>query len=589
MSPGNLRSLVDVLRNRSMNFPDRRVFTFLADGEIEQDAVTLGELDLRSRAIAALLQRRHDQVERALLLYPPGIDFITAFFGCLYAGIVAIPAYPPRTSHPERWAPRLGAMARNSEASIVLGTDQIVGMLSMIQREVPELACAHWVQTSTLPISNADCWKEPYLDKNTLAFIQYTSGSTADPKGVMVSHGNLLHNLAYLNSMEENANDSVSVSWLPTYHDMGFIEGVLLPVYSAYPAYLMSPSAFLQRPLRWLQAITRYRATNSGGPNFAYDLCVRKISPEDREHLDLSSWRIAYNGSEPIRWETLKRFHDTFHDNGFRWRSFYPVYGLAESTLLVSSGKQAYEPRCLELNADRLSVDNVVKADETETYTRRLTSCGPCSFGTRIEIVRHDTRALCKPGEIGEIWVQSPSVAKGYWNRPEETKCSFHACLSDNGDGPFLRTGDLGFIDCGELVPAGRIKDLIIVRGRKHYPQDIERTVEECHDAVRNGYVAAFGFYLDGEERLAIVAELERQGIRLLKDYEPIMAAVREAVVAQHDIPLQALTLLSPGSIPRTSSGKIKRFACRSGHLDKTFQPVASWEATSNCFSGANP
>jgi acyl-CoA synthetase (AMP-forming)/AMP-acid ligase II len=539
--------------------------------------VTLGELDLRSRAIAALLRRRHAQGERALLLYPAGIDFIAAFFGCLYAGIVAVPAYPPRSSHPERWAPRLAAIARNAEASIVLGTEEIVAMVSMVQREVPELARAHWVQTSSVPTSNAECWQEPSLDRETLALLQYTSGSTANPKGVMVKHGNLLHNLAYLNYLEENDDDSVSVSWLPQYHDMGLIEAVLLPIYSAYPAYLMSPVAFLQRPLRWLQAITRYRATSSGGPNFAFDLCSRKISRDELRGLDLSTWRVAYNGSEPIRWETLKRFHDLLRETGFKWSSFYPVYGLAESTLLVSGGMQAYQPRCLTLNAEHFAADMAVEAGGPEASTRQLTSCGPFSFETRVEIVRQDTGELCNPGEIGEIWIQGPSVAKGYWNRSEETQRCFHARLFNDGSGPFLRTGDLGFMVNGELVPAGRIKDLIIVRGRKHYPQDIEKTVEDCHKAIRAGYVAAFVLNQNEEERLVVVAEIDRHTLRISPDFNVVLAAVREAVAVIHDITLHGVALLSPGNIPRTSSGKIMRYACRSGLLEGTLQPVAHW------------
>ena len=587
MDAGNLHSLVDVLRTRARDFPEQRAFTFLADGESELESVTLGELDLRSRAIAALLQRRHGPGERALLLYPPGIDFIAAFFGCLYAGIVAVPAYPPRPSHPERWAPRLGAIARNAEAGIVLGTAEIVAMVSLIQREVPELARAHWLQTSIVPVSNAAYWQEPPLSREMLALLQYTSGSTAEPKGVMVCHGNLLHNLAYLNSLEENDSDSVSVSWLPQYHDMGLIEAVLLPVYAAYPAYLMSPAAFLQRPLRWLQAISRYRATNSGGPNFAFELCCKKISPEELADLDLSSWRVAYNGAEPIRWETLERFHERFRVAGFKWRSFYPVYGLAESTLLVSGGVQADEPRGVALSAEPLADDRAVTAGGTEPVAQRLTSCGPCSWGTRVEIVRHDNGELCQPGEIGEIWIKSPSVAQGYWNRPEETRHHFQARLTVDGDGPFLRTGDLGFMAEGELVPAGRIKDLIIVRGRKHYPQDIERTAERCHESIRDGHVAAFGFSLDGEERLAVVAELERHSVRAAAEFDAVLAAVRNAVVAHHDIQLHAITLLNPGGIPKTSSGKIKRYACRAGVLERTFQPVASWEAPQNgCLEG---
>ena len=580
MDNDGLHSLVEVLRRRAQEFPNKHACTFLANGETEVEKMTFGELELRSRAIAALLQRRHSPGERALLLYPPGLEFIAAFFGCLCAGIVAVPAYPPRPSRPERKVARLRAIVCDAEVSIVLCSDSMVPLISGVLREVPELGRAHWLATDRVPLGDADCWEEHALDHGTLALLQYTSGSTAEPKGVMVSHGNLLHNLAYAHYVEENDGDSVSVSWLPVYHDMGLIEALLQPIYGGYPAYLMSPVAFLQRPLRWLEAITRYRATNSGGPNFAFDLCVRKTAPEERRSLDLSSWRVAYNGAEPIRWETLERFYVAFRDYGFRWRSFYPVYGLAEATLVVSSGRQAYEPRSVTLCADRLAADQAVESQESGTPVRRITACGPFACGTRVVIARQDTGERCTPGEVGEIWVQSPSVAQGYWNRPKETRRTFHAYLTGEGEGPFLRTGDLGFLDRGELVITGRIKDLIIIRGRKHYPQDIERTVEESHEAILEGCVAAFGVDLEGEERLAVVAEVDRHRLRDFPTFYDVLAVVREMVVNQHEIPLHAVALLRPGSIPKTSSGKLKRYACRAGFLDGTLQPVAQWLRT---------
>ena len=577
MDTDSLRSLVDILRRRARKSPDECAFTFLADGENEVDKITFRDLELRSIAIAALLQRRHAAGERALLLYPSGLDFIAAFFGCLCAGVVAVPVYPPRLAGPERWGARMNAIARDAEASIVLCSDGVAGRISDVVRAVPELARARWLPTTHVPLSEADRWQEPGIVDDALAFLQYTSGSTAVPKGVMVSHGNLLHNLAYLHYCEENSEESVSVSWLPVYHDMGLIEGVLQPLYGGYSAYLMAPAAFLQQPLRWLHAISRYRATNSGGPNFAFDLCVRKIPPEERQSLDLSTWRVAYNGAEPVHWDTLERFYMTFQECGFRWRSFYPVYGLAEATLLVSSGRGDYEPRSVTLGADRLSVDQVVETEKSGTSVPRMTSCGPFSCGTRVVIAHPDTGERCRPGEIGEIWTQSKSVAQGYWNRPEETRRTFQARLSGDGEGPFLRTGDLGLIDRGELIPIGRIKDIIIVRGRKHYPQDIEQTVAECHKVIRTGCVAAFGVYSEKEERLAVVAEVDRHRLRDFPDFDDVFAAVREKVAERHEIPLHAIALLRPGHIPKTSSGKLMRSACRAALLGGTLQSVAQW------------
>ncbi len=573
-----LHSLVDVLRRSARKSPDQRAYTFLADGENEADKVTFRELEQRSLAIAALLQRRHAAGERALLLYPPGLDFIAAFFGCLCAGVVAVPVYPPRLTGSERWGARMNAIARDAEARIVLCTDSIAERVSDVVRGVPELIHARWLPTTHVPLNEADHWQEPRIVGNELAFLQYTSGSTAAPKGVMVNHSNLLHNLAYLHYAEENDEESASVSWLPVYHDMGLIEGILQPLYGGYSAYLMAPAAFLQRPLRWLQAISRYRATNSGGPNFAFDLCVRKIKPEDRRSLDLSSWRVAYNGAEPIRWETLEHFYKTFQECGFRWRSFYPVYGLAEVTLMVSTGRGDYEPRSVTLCDDRLSPDKAVATEESGTSERRFTSCGPFSYGTRVVIVSPDTGERRRAGEIGEIWVQSKSVAQGYWNHPEETRRTFQARLmGDEEEGPFLRTGDLGLIDGGELIPIGRIKDIIIVRGRKHYPEDIEQTVAECHKVIRIGCVAAFGVYTDREERLAVVAEVDRHSLREFPNFDDVFAAVREKVAERHEIPLHTVALLRPGHIPKTSSGKLMRSACRAALLGGTLQPVAQW------------
>jgi acyl-CoA synthetase (AMP-forming)/AMP-acid ligase II len=578
MNPDSLRSLADVLRLRARELPDRLAYTFLADGETEADAVTYGDLDRKSRAIAFLIQRRHAPAERALLLYPPGIDFIAAFFGCLSAGNVAVPAYPPRTARSDRGLRRLRAIARDADVTIVLATEEIVGLASEIVTEVPELGSAHWLPTERVPLGDAERWEEPAVERENLAFLQYTSGSTAEPKGVMVSHANLLHNLAYAHYLGENDGDSVSVSWLPVYHDMGLIEGVLQPTYGGYPAYLMPPAAFLQEPLRWLRAITRYRATNSGGPNFAFDQCVRKIASEELSGLDLSSWRVAYNGAEPIRWETLERFYETFRGCGLRWRSFYPVYGLAEATLVVSSGRQAYEPRSLALLADELAQDRVVAAKGGKAREVRVTACGPCSGTTRVVIAHPDTGERCEPGEIGEIWVQGPSVALGYWNRPEESRRSFQAFLAgeDGRDGPFLRTGDLGFLDRGELFVTGRLKDLVIVRGKKHYPQDIERTVEACHEAVRTGCVAAFGVEAEGEEGLAVAAEVEPPFLTL-SGSEAVLSAIREAVAAHHEIPLHAVGLLRPGSLPKTTSGKVRRHACRAGFAGGSLEPFAKW------------
>jgi acyl-CoA synthetase (AMP-forming)/AMP-acid ligase II len=392
-----------------------------------------------------------------------------------------------------------------------------------------------------------------------------------------VSHGNLLHNLAGLDHLEANDAGSVSVSWLPVIHDMGLIEGVLVPMFAGYPAYLMSPESFLQRPLRWLQAITRYRGTNSGGPNFAYDLCVRKCTSAQRQTLDLSSWRCAYNGAEPVRRETLLRFHEAFCSTGFRWKSFYPVYGLAESTLLVASGGRDDEPLACEADAERLAQGIVATPAAEGRRTTSIVACGPVWPETRVRIVDHETHVPCAPGEIGEIWIASESVACGYWRRPEQTALTFGAVLA-NGEGPWLRTGDLGTLYQGQLLVTGRLKDLLIVRGSKHYPQDLELTSEQQHVAIRAGCCAAFTVEgIDGEA-IALAAEIDARQLDAGEtQLEHIAAAIRRAVVEQHGIQLHAIALLKPGTLPKTTSGKLQRHACRAAFTGRKLDELHRW------------
>jgi acyl-CoA synthetase (AMP-forming)/AMP-acid ligase II len=401
----------------------------------------------------------------------------------------------------------------------------------------------------------------------------------------MVSHANLLHNLAYASHAADRDRSTRSVSWLPVIHDMGLIEGVLGPVFGGYTAYLMAPASFLHRPIRWLRAITRYRASTSGGPNFAYDLCVRKITDAQRAELDLSSWRAAYNGAEPIRAETLEAFNARFKDVGFRWRSFYPVYGLAESTLLVSTGGRDYEPVIRDVSSDALTRGRLTLARPRGSATRPLVSSGPVSFGTRVLVVDPSTRQQCSDGRVGEIWVASPSVAGGYWRRESETRETFHARLA-GGDGPFLRTGDLGAMHDGELFVTGRLKDVLIVRGFKHYPQDLEHTAERQHAAIRPGCSAAFSIDGDDVEAVAIALEVDRRQAPQLDDpaerdgfLASLIDRVRAAVVDHHGIVLSAVSVLSHGATPKTSSGKLRRRACRDAFSDGSLDEIARWVA----------
>lgn len=466
MGAREFQTLVELLRCRAEERPDALAYVFLEHGEAPGPSLTYGELDARARAIGARLAELSACGERALLLYPPGLDYVAAFFGCLYAGAVAVPAYPPDPARLGRSLPRLCAVAADASISYVLSTSAIASMATALALDAPELARARWIETDRLPEAADGSVLEYVARRDALAFLQYTSGSTASPKGVMVSHGNLLSNLEYLERAEENDADTISASWLPAYHDMGLIEGILHPLYGGYLSYLMSPAAFLEKPLRWLQVVSRCRVTNSGGPNFAYDLCVRKTTEAERSQLDLRAWRVAYNGAEPIREGTLRRFVEAFEPRGFRASAFYPVYGLAEATLLVSTGTRVYEPVCKSFDAARLRAGFAAEAASSEDAVP-LVACGSAWLATRVVIVDPERRTLRSEGEIGEIWIAGPGVARGYWGRREESARAFDARLAGEGGGPFLRTGDLGFLLGGELFIAGRIKDCIKI-GRAH-------------------------------------------------------------------------------------------------------------------------
>lgn len=562
-----------MLRCRSLRQPDRIAYTFLKDGEVEDASLTYLALDCKARAIATQLQKLGARAERALLLYPPGLDFIAAFFGCLYAGVVAVPAYPPRPNKP---MPRIRAIVADSSATVALSTTQVLAN-SGGQFEMPDLQALRWLTTDDIDDSVASGWQEPDLTGDDLAFLQYTSGSTATPKGVMVTHRNLLHTLADLDIGWDHTPDSVMVSWLPTFHDLGLIYGVLQPLRDGFPCYLMAPVSFLQSPVRWLQAITRYKATHSAAPNFAFDLCARKVTPEQRAALDLSHWRVALNAAEPINPETLRRFVEVFEPCGFRAETLCPGYGLAETTLKVSTVPGRENPTLYTLRPEALEQNRVEEAP-IGTAGIHLVGCGYTALDTHVVIAHPEACTQCAPHEVGEIWIAGTSIARGYWNRPEETERTFRAYLADTGEGPFLRTGDLGFLKEGQIFVTGRIKDLIIIGGRNHYPQDIELTVQAAHPALKPGGGAAFSIEVDAQEKLVIAQEVERVSLRNL-DIEAVARAIRQAVSEHHDLQVYAVSLLKPSTVPKTSSGKIQRRACRAGFLAGELASVGEWRS----------
>jgi acyl-CoA synthetase (AMP-forming)/AMP-acid ligase II len=558
-------NFVSILRYRSQYQSEQIAYRFLDFATENHPQITYGELDRIARSIAVKIRTVIAPGERVLLLYPPGLDFVAAFFGCLYAGAIAVPAYPPRRNQNLL---RLQSIVTNSQPSLVLTTS---GLL-INWTTAPELANLLWIATDVNDSGLAEDWIPPQVSAADLAFLQYTSGSTGMPKGVMVSHGNLMHNSSLIHRYFGHSTDSRGVIWLPLYHDMGLIGGVLQPLYGGFPVTLLSALDFLQKPLRWLQAISQEQATTSGAPNFAYELCVRKIKPEQLADLDLSSWSLAFTGAEPVRAETIDSFGQKFAPCGFQQKAFYPCYGMAETTLIATGGDHHRLPKVQRVDSLALELHRVKPS--SHPTARSLVSCGQC-VGQKISIVDPQTMISLNENQVGEVWVLGASVAQGYWQQSALTATTFCAYTAD-GDGPFLRTGDLGFINDGELYITGRIKDVIIVRGQNHYPQDIELTVERSHAALKPWGGAAFALERTDGEKIVVVHEVERSYLRQLPATE-IINCIRQAVIAEHGVAVYGVALLKTGSIPKTSSGKIQRYACREGFLKGSLAVVADW------------
>jgi amino acid adenylation domain-containing protein/non-ribosomal peptide synthase protein (TIGR01720 family) len=581
-------TLIDLLRRRADGQPDHLAYTFLASDGVEEAHLTYLDLDRGARKIGAWLQSFIMPGERVLLLFPSGPDYIKAFFGCLYAGAVAVPAYPPRRN---RNLQRLQSIVIDSQAAVALTTDHLLGRLRPLSLQDSRLTELAWKSTDAIADVDENDWRRPEISSASLAMLQYTSGSTSVPKGVMLSHRNLLYNEQIIQNAFQQDQDSVIVGWLPLYHDMGLIGNIIQPLFVGARSVVMSPMSFLQRPAHWLQVISKYRATTSGGPSFAYELCVRKVTDEQRADLDLSCWKVAFNGSEPIKHETIERFAAAFQPCGFRREAFYPCYGLAEATLLVSCRSKSDPVVIKALEAQALETNRVVVPSVSEDVSRpseayrSIVSCG-VSPEQQVVIIDPETLTGCSPDRVGEVWVSSPSIAEGYWNRPDETKITFQAYIADTGEGPFLRTGDLGFLWEEQLFITGRLKDLIIIRGLNYYPQDIEGSVEQCHKALRPGCGAAFSFESENEERLGIVQEVELQSQLNLDE---VIAKIIEAVSDGHDLQAHAIALIKTGTIPKTTSGKIQRHASRAALLEGSLSVLAEWRAPSGSISEVRP
>lgn len=559
-------SFVEILRFRAAHQADRPAYIFDLDGRGEEVSVNYGELDQAARRIAAELRARTNRGDRVLLLYPTGRDFVAAFMGCMYAGVVSIPLFPPRAN---RRGDRLRSVIEDSEARLALtpasGLDEVRRHLEGGRTDGLDVVAAGLEPA----LGGRPAWpeglggKDPPLALSDVAYLQYTSGSTSEPKGVMVTHRSLIYNCSYMAEVYGLSSESTAVTWLPHFHDFGLVDGLLSPLFNGFPVVVLSPAQFARRPIAWLEAITRHGATHTGSPNFGYDLCVRKVRPEQRAELTLDSWETAPNGGEPVRTRTLDEFSEYFAPSGFRRRTFFPAFGLAEATLMVTGGRKGDPPTVLHVEGPELERGRVLPLPAGCEKGRALVGCGVAHRDMEVAIVDPQSRRICAEGGVGEIWVGGPTLAAGYWKRPDATEETFRA-FTDDGRGPFLRTGDLGFFHGAELFVGGRLKDMIIIRGGNYYPHDIEWVAEEAHPSLQRGRAAAFAVDSEDGEQLVVAIEMARGHRHAASEHlEKIASGIRNAVAEEFEIEVHTVVLLRPATMPMTSSGKIQRHACR--------------------------
>lgn len=550
-------TLVHIARDRAQQLDGKVAYANLKDGKEEQRQISYRQLDEACRRIGAALQKRGTAGERILLLFPQGAEFVLGFFGTLYGGAIAVPAHTPKPNK-RSWS-TFEAIVADCQPRFVLTCHSIRDNIVAWSEPYPtvsslELLCVEDLESEC---ASAD-WDESAPVKTEIAFLQYTSGSTSTPKGVMVSHANLIHNAGLTARHMGHDDKTVIVSWLPLFHDLGLIGIVVQTLYVGATCYMMSPAAFSGNPALWLQAISRYRATSSMSSDFGYRLCVKSIRPEQLEGVDLSSWRNALNAAEPIHASTLTGFKERFAPYGFAEDAFFPAYGLAEATLLSTTSRVGEKPVIMRVDKAALARGEFVPAEDTDGDAVELVSSGRPAHDMEVAIIDPESQTRCADGMIGEVWVRGASIARGYWQSPDASRQTFGQSPADAGQPHFLRTGDLGFLWNRELYIAGRLKDLIISRGRNIYPQDIELTVKDSHPAFRTVNGAAFSVEDDEGESIVVVHEVERTA-RNTTDFSELEKVVRNAVWQEHDISLAAVIFIAPASLPKTTSGKVQR------------------------------
>jgi len=571
-------TFIELLRWRAENQYDKLAYQFLDNGETEGARYTYGELDKRARSVAAQLQKLISKGDRVILVFDNDLEYIAVFYACLYAGIISAPLHPPGRN---KSMFRISSVTKDSDAKLILTTTKLRDELREQFSADPILKDLDWIATDEMTNDLADEWKDPGIVNKDIAFFQYTSGSTGSPKGVMVTHDNLLYNIYstiyryQLYELDLKRNDSL-VTWAPLFHDLGLIFCTLLPLYGGFPCYMMTPESFIQRPIRWLETITKYGSTISGAPNFAYELLTNRVSSEEVKTLDLSTWDIAMNGSEPVRAETLEKFTEHFAPAGFKPHYFSSAWGQAETTIIITTTDKNVAPVIKNFDKESIEKHKVKEIDPKLKNGLRLVGHTMNLLDAKVIIVDPKKMTKCKEDEVGEIWVSGSTVTPGYFNKPKANKETFQAYTKDTKDGPFLRTGDLGFIQGDQLFITGRYKDLIIIRGQNHYPQDIELTVERSHPALRLGCEAAFSEEADGEEQLIVVQEINKKFADKF-DPDEVCKAIRKAVSEEHNLNVYHILLLKTGTVRKTSSGKIQRNDNKQSYLDGTLTVLAEW------------